>query len=367
MGGRLQHRGSGSDQRGSAPAAGPRRSWTWAGASTICRRLRNRAHDRRSAGALTTTPDVAETQPDAMVATEPDGGVEGGSRSPRPSFRTDGSIAVMAARSRSALASTCSTAEDLCQSSEAAWSSIEEPRRGRLHVDDGRSLQRCLRRGAEQPGLDRPARRWMLRKPHRPRTRRRGAPPDVDRRRCRTKATRSGASSSRGVRRAVIPRTSSSESGPHDADIGDVLAQDGSDRRVIVDAVGGGELAMPFDEAGPAYSPDGEQIAFSRALLGERMLMRAAADGTGEQLLLAESERDPAASDTDPAWSPDGTQVAFVRSRTARNRRVGVRLGHRDRTPDVGAGAHRLAPDLVPGRPMDHGRPHAPRVGRRDT
>ena len=43
--------------------------------------------------------------------------------------------------------------------------------------------------------------------------------------------------------------------------------------------------------------------------------MVAAADGTGEQLLLPESERDPAASDTDPVWSPDGTQIAFVRSR----------------------------------------------------
>ena len=65
--------------------------------------------------------------------------------------------------------------------------------------------------------------------------------------------------------RGGYPEYPDSESLPHDADIADVLAQDGSDRQVIVNATDGGAPATPYDEAGPAYSPDGKQIAFSRA------------------------------------------------------------------------------------------------------
>jgi Tol biopolymer transport system component len=107
-----------------------------------------------------------------------------------------------------------------------------------------------------------------------------------------------------------------------DADVSDVLAVDGSQRRRIVHrGFGEGER---FDEAGPDYSPDGTQIAFSSTVDSEgggRELMTATADGddpvslaaiTGRQLGNANS---PGDVDSDPVWSPDGTRIAFVRQR----------------------------------------------------
>ncbi len=101
-----------------------------------------------------------------------------------------------------------------------------------------------------------------------------------------------------------------------DADISDVVASDGSDRTVrIARQVDVDGTLVDVDDAGPAYSPDGERLAFSSARQGfmqGRDLMVAAADGTGAQSLaaLTGNGRDV---DVDPVWSPDGTRLAFTR------------------------------------------------------
>ncbi len=98
------------------------------------------------------------------------------------------------------------------------------------------------------------------------------------------------------------------------ADIADVVAADGSGRRVIASAtLGSGDAAGPSDEGTPAYSPDGLRIAYSRGTRDDlaRELVTCAADGSDVRVLVpSRAEFD---IDIQPVWSPDGTQIAFVR------------------------------------------------------
>jgi Tol biopolymer transport system component len=66
----------------------------------------------------------------------------------------------------------------------------------------------------------------------------------------------------------------------------------------------------PDDDVGPAWSPDGTQIAFTRGLEDDPNIFIVNSDGTG----LVQLTDDPA-DDADPAWSPDGTSIAFVSTR----------------------------------------------------
>jgi Tol biopolymer transport system component len=108
-----------------------------------------------------------------------------------------------------------------------------------------------------------------------------------------------------------------------DADVSDVRATDGAQRRVLRRAVetDESEVVHRYDEAGPSYSPDGTRIVYSRDAFGPgesfdaRVLMVADADGTGPAPLLPITQRRNSDIDLDPVWSPDGSRIAFVRVR----------------------------------------------------
>ena len=275
-----------------------------------------------SPGSLTTTPDVAETQPAGMVSTDPDGEFEEWIAFTTTEFRTDGSIAVMAPEPGAASTDLFDIDGRPPQSSEAAWSVYRNPDAiaftsttndpyGDVYVADLESRGTiepptvesftAIAGGARGIGESHPA--W------------------TDPLRTSDDPTRSVAFTSRAS--AELIDNPSGEDRPVDGDIADVLALDGGDRRVVR-AQSGDEPEDRYDEAGPSYSPDGEQMVYSRGVApdGNRRLMVGDADGTGTpRPLLPSDVIDVPASDTDPVWSPDGTRVAFVR--TLRDGRAG--------------------------------------------
>ena len=64
------------------------------------------------------------------------------------------------------------------------------------------------------------------------------------------------------------------------------------------------------DDLAPAWSPDGERIAFASDRDGDFEIYVMAADGTRVQQLT-----DDPADDLHPAWSPDGSQIAYYSDR----------------------------------------------------
>lgn len=77
-----------------------------------------------------------------------------------------------------------------------------------------------------------------------------------------------------------------------------VMNADGSGvRRVTSDS---------YNDYGPTWSPDGTKIAFSSLRDGHRHIYSINADGSGEVQIT-----DTFGSEYEPAWSPDGTKIAF--------------------------------------------------------
>ena len=82
------------------------------------------------------------------------------------------------------------------------------------------------------------------------------------------------------------------------------MAADGSGQSNLSGSIG--------QEMDPAWSPDGERVAFVRSLRagGRPDVFVMNADGSGGGALTRN-----AVTDRDPAWSPDGTQIVYA-SRT---------------------------------------------------
>ena len=80
-----------------------------------------------------------------------------------------------------------------------------------------------------------------------------------------------------------------------------------------VGSVLGGELQLltssPANDYQPAWSPDGQTIAFVSERDGTHYIYLMDADGTNQRRL-TESEK----PELEPAWSPDGTKIAFISS-----------------------------------------------------
>ena len=74
--------------------------------------------------------------------------------------------------------------------------------------------------------------------------------------------------------------------------------------------------SLPWGATEPAWSPDGEQLAFS--LFGSIWTV-SAEGGAGAQITSSEGFHDH------PAWSPDGESIAFVKGENPRGRFAKIR------------------------------------------
>ena len=82
----------------------------------------------------------------------------------------------------------------------------------------------------------------------------------------------------------------------------------------VVDPAGGDDATRltedAADDTDPAWSPDGETIAFTSRRDGDAEIFVMNADGSAQTKLT-----DSPADDTEPAWSPDGERIAFTSRR----------------------------------------------------
>ena len=108
-----------------------------------------------------------------------------------------------------------------------------------------------------------------------------------------------------------------------------VVTQPAAERGVHILEVAAGKVTRVTTgpDNFPAWSPSGEQIAFTRSprsLGGASQIFSVRIDGTGlQRLSLA-----PGAQDAHPAWSPDGRWIAFTSSRLNPRDESGVYTAH---------------------------------------
>jgi TolB protein len=91
-----------------------------------------------------------------------------------------------------------------------------------------------------------------------------------------------------------------------------VVNSDGSGLRNLTAKLAVGIRPARNPGSDPAWSPDGQMIAFARGNFGrEEPIYVVRADGSGLQNLTPK----PVGAQADPAWSPDGRKIAFVNDR----------------------------------------------------
>ena len=96
---------------------------------------------------------------------------------------------------------------------------------------------------------------------------------------------------------------------PDGGTIAFVSKRSGNSDLYAMDADGSGTRPLTKtkeDDAQPDWSPDGEQIVFSRGSPTRLFVMNA--DGSGARRLTDED-----VDETEPAWSPDGSTIAYAR------------------------------------------------------
>ncbi len=98
----------------------------------------------------------------------------------------------------------------------------------------------------------------------------------------------------------------------------------------------------------PAWSPDGQKIAFMSARDGNLEIYVMDADGTNQTRLTKD-----ATGDTFPAWSPDGQKIAFTANRDG-NSEIYVMDATVEPDPADECRGHRRCAGLVPRWPEDH-------------
>jgi Tol biopolymer transport system component len=69
----------------------------------------------------------------------------------------------------------------------------------------------------------------------------------------------------------------------------------------------------PAQDLNPAWSPDGKKIAFNSSRDGNREIYSMNSDGSNQINLTNDHPPQDPAQDSDPTWSPDGKKIAFTR------------------------------------------------------
>ena len=91
-----------------------------------------------------------------------------------------------------------------------------------------------------------------------------------------------------------------------------VVGSDGSGLRNLTSKLAAGGRSGAGPASDPAWSPDGQMLAFVRLNAGlGRPIYVVKADGSGLRNLTPK----PVGAYADPAWSPDGRKIAFVSDR----------------------------------------------------
>ena len=100
--------------------------------------------------------------------------------------------------------------------------------------------------------------------------------------------------------------------GPQGSNVGDSAGNIRKGDIWAVDLASGEEKKLVGDAFAPAYSPDGTQLAFDASREGSRRIWVATADGENAHRVSDAADADVA--DVDPQWSPDGSKLVFRRT-----------------------------------------------------